>query len=88
MSEPASGRLDGPIQSGYGFHLVQVTAGVEEGRLPGLSEVRDAVEREWRMAQRKERSDALFRSLLARYTVVVEPPAAETKPAAKEKKAS
>ena len=59
-----------------------------EGRLPELAEVRDAVEREWRTAQRKERSDALFRSLLARYKVVVEPPAAEIKSAATGKKKS
>ena len=83
----APGGWTGPIESGYGLHLVQVTARVE-GRLPELSEVRDAVEREWRAAQRKERSEALFRKLLARYKVVVEPPAAEGKPAAAGKKAS
>jgi hypothetical protein len=82
----APGAWTGPIESGYGLHLVQVTGRVE-GRLPELSEVRDAVEREWRTAQRKERSEALFRSLLARYKVVVEPPAAE-KPASAGKKAS
>jgi parvulin-like peptidyl-prolyl isomerase len=81
------GGWTGPIESGYGLHLVQVTGRVE-GRLPELSEVRDAVEREWRTAQRKERSEALFRSLLARYKVVVEPPAAEGKPAAAGKRAS
>lgn len=82
----APGGWTGPIESGYGLHLVQVTERVE-GRLPELSEVRDAVEREWRTAQRKERGDALFRSLLARYTVVVEPPAGQARPAAPGKKA-
>jgi hypothetical protein len=86
VSGLAPGGWTGPIESGYGLHLVQVTGRVE-GRLPELSEVRDAVEREWRTAQRKERSDALFRSLLARYTVVVEPPAAQARPAAAGKKA-
>jgi len=82
----APGAWSGPIESGYGLHLVQVTERVE-GRLPELSEVRDAVEREWRAAQRKERGEALFRKLVARYTIVVEPPAAN-KPAAAGKKAS
>lgn len=66
---------------------MQVTERVE-GRLPELAEVRDAVEREWRVAQRKERGGELFRKLLTRYTVVVEPPAAETRPAPAGKKAS
>jgi hypothetical protein len=83
----APGSWAGPIASGYGLHLVEVTERVE-GRMPELAEVRDAVARDWQTAQRRERSEALFRRLLARYTVVVEPPAAEIKPAAAEKKAS
>jgi hypothetical protein len=82
----APGSWVGPIASGYGLHLVEVTERVE-GRLPELAEVRDAVLRDWQAAQRRERGEALFRTLLARYTVVVEPPAAETKPSAAEKKA-
>ena len=82
----APGSWAGPIASGYGLHLVEVTERVE-GRLPELAEVRDAVARDWQAAQRKERSEALFRRLVARYTVVVEPPAAETRPAAAQKKA-
>ena len=70
----APGGWTGPIESGYGLHLVQVTGRVE-GRVPELSEVHDTVKREWQAAQRNERSDALFRKLVARYRVVVEPPA-------------
>ena len=80
----APGGWEGPIESGYGLHLVQVTGRVD-GRVPELSEVRDSVEREWRAEQRRERSEALFRKLLARYTVVVEPPA-EGKPAKADEK--
>jgi hypothetical protein len=69
------GGWTGPIPSGYGLHLVQVTEHVE-GRVPGLDAVREAVTREWKTAQRKERSEALFRKLLERYKVVVEPPGA------------
>ena len=77
----APGAWAGPIASGYGLHLVQVTERVES-RLPELAEVRSAVDREWRAAQRRERSEALFRGLLARYKVVFEPPAADARPAA------
>ena len=42
-SEP--GRWQGPIPSGFGMHLVLVTAWTD-GRLPALAEVRDAVRRE------------------------------------------
>lgn len=45
------------------------------GRRPELSAVREAVEREWWAAKKKESREALFRGLLARYEVVVERPA-------------
>ena len=83
------GGWTGPIPSGYGLHLVEVTEHVD-GRVPGLDSVRDAVTREWETAQRKERSEALFRKLLGRYKVVVEPPGspAPARSAPQEKKAS
>jgi hypothetical protein len=85
----APGAWAGPIESAYGLHLVKVTERVE-GRTPALAEVREAVAREWETAQRKERSEALFRKLVGRYKVVVEPPATptSTKAASPEKKAS
>ncbi len=85
----APGAWTGPIPSGYGLHLVQV-AERDAGRLPELAEVRGAVAREWEAAQRKERSEALFRKLLERYKVVVEPPGApaSVKGQSLEKKAS
>ena len=63
----------GPIESGYGLHLVLVIAR-EEGRVPELAEVRDAVVREWTTARRKELADAFYRGLRARYDVVIEWP--------------
>ena len=46
-----TGRWQGPIASGYGLHLVLVTAR-EQGRLPDLEEVRAAVERDCLAARR------------------------------------
>jgi len=74
----APGGWHGPIESGYGLHLVQVTGHVD-GRMPELSEIRDSVAREWRAEQRRKSGEALFRNLVARYKVVIEPPA-EAKP--------
>jgi hypothetical protein len=65
------GRWAGPIESGYGLHLVFVRERAE-GRLPELAEVREAVQREWLGARRKELTEATYGRLRERYTVVVE----------------
>ena len=61
----------GPIMSGYGLHLVHVSKR-EAGRTPALSEVRNAVAREWTNAKRKELDDTRFNDLLKRYQVTIE----------------
>jgi hypothetical protein len=63
----------GPVQSGYGVHLVLVSERTED-RLPALEEVRDAVRREWANAQREKANEAFYQRLLARYTVTIERP--------------
>ena len=40
------GQWQGPVESGFGVHLVFVSERTE-GRLPALADVRDAVRREW-----------------------------------------
>jgi hypothetical protein len=62
----------GPIESGYGDHLLYITERTE-GRLPALSEVRDQVRREWLEAKRKEALDKFYQALLSRYTINIEP---------------
>ena len=69
------GRWAGPIESGYGLHLVFVRERIE-GRVPALAEVREAVQREWLAARRKAVNEQFYQRLRARYTVVVEPPPA------------
>lgn len=63
----------GPVESGYGLHLVLVTER-KPGRLPELAEVRDQVEREWVFARKKEMQEAMYQKLGERYTVVIEEP--------------
>jgi len=71
-----TGRWSGPVQSGYGLHLVYVSARTE-GRLRPLAEVHDEVQREWLTERRKNGADIKYRTLRERYEVVVERPAVD-----------
>ena len=71
LGELPLGEWQGPLESGYGAHLVLVNERTE-GRLPALGEVRDSVRREWQNVQRLEANEKFFQGLLDRYTVVVE----------------
>jgi len=66
------GQWAGPIESGYGLHLVRVTE-YRPAELPDLAEIRALVLREWSIEQRQKRSDEFYRQLRARYSVIIEP---------------
>ena len=67
------GQWSGPVESGYGVHLVYVHERMA-GRAPTLDEVYPMVVRDWTTAQRAEVNDAVYSGMLARYTVVMEGP--------------
>jgi hypothetical protein len=67
------GVWQGPIESGYGTHLVFVTQR-SEGRLPALDEIRDQVRREWLDAKRGEATEKFYQAILSRYKVKIELP--------------
>ena len=67
------GRWSGPVESGYGLHLVLIRER-QPGSFPALAEVREVVEREWRNVRRKEAAEAFYRGLRGRYVVSVEAP--------------
>jgi len=71
MAELPVGQWVGPVQSGYGTHLIFVEQRVG-GRLPDLPEVHEAVKRDWTNARRLESNEKFFNSLLKHYQVVVE----------------
>jgi hypothetical protein len=73
LADAPVGRWFGPVESGYGVHLVRVSAR-EPGRLPALDEVRPAVEREWSAARRAEADSRFYEALRARYAVEIEMP--------------
>jgi parvulin-like peptidyl-prolyl cis-trans isomerase-like protein len=66
-----TGQWQGPVESGYGVHLVLVGERTP-GQLPALADVRDAVRREWDSARRKEANEKFYQDLLKRYTVTIE----------------
>jgi hypothetical protein len=70
------GRWHGPIASSYGLHFVSIGERKAEGQL-SLDAVRPAVRREWMNARRLEAEATLYRTLRARYRVVVEEPRSE-----------
>ena len=65
------GQWQGPIESGYGVHLVFVSERTV-GRAPALADVRDAVVREWSNARRLETNARFYAELLKRYNVTIE----------------
>jgi parvulin-like peptidyl-prolyl cis-trans isomerase-like protein len=73
LSELAPGKWEGPVESGYGAHLVFVSERTE-GRVPELAEVRDDVRREWANAQRLELNEKFYQELFKRYSVTIESP--------------
>jgi hypothetical protein len=72
----APGTWTGPIESSYGLHLVLVRERFA-GFVPGLAEVRPAVEREVLIDRRAGRIAATYQRLLGKYTVVIEKPEAD-----------
>ncbi len=73
LNELSPGEWQGPVESGYGVHLVLVSERTEP-RLPELAEVRDVVRREWVNARRIEANERFYQALLERYTVTIQGP--------------
>jgi hypothetical protein len=61
----------GPIQSGYGFHLVRISNKTEV-QLPELNAVREKVRVEWQAQQRQDMDKVFYESLRQRYEIVIE----------------
>ena len=72
------GVWSGPIESGYGVHLVFVDGRIEP-RLPELDEIRGQVRREWDNARRVDMTETFYSNLLDRYEIVIEWPESGTK---------
>ncbi len=62
------GSWQGPIESGYGWHLVWIDA-IESKRVPAFEKVEPEVKREWMVDLRAERKRKVYESIRARYAV-------------------
>jgi PPIC-type PPIASE domain len=61
----------GPLESGYGLHLVRVST-LQEARLLPFSEVRERVVEEWRREQEKSATERYLAELRKKYGLVVD----------------
>jgi hypothetical protein len=68
-----TGRWLGPVESGFGLHLVYIDERIG-AEVPELDAVRDEVVREWREVKRQEVNKAFYEGLRGRYRVVIERP--------------
>ena len=71
LSQLPIGEWQGPVESGYGAHVVLVRERTD-GRVPAFEEVRGTVRQEWENARRVEAQDLFYQGLVARYRVIVE----------------
>lgn len=65
------GEWRGPLESGYGVHLVKVTA-IQPARRRDFSEVRPLVLERWREQQEREAQARFFAGLMAKYDVRID----------------
>jgi peptidyl-prolyl cis-trans isomerase C len=66
----AVGSWEGPIESGFGWHLVWVES-MTPARVPAFEEVEPEVRSEWVAEQRAEAKRKLFEAMKARYEIIL-----------------
>jgi len=69
-----SGSWQGPVKSGYGWHLVFVEA-VTPGRIPAFEEIEAEVKTAWLGAEKSEAWQKAYEEMRAKYTVLLPVPA-------------
>ncbi len=70
------GRWEGPIQSGYGLHLVKVVRR-EDSRIPEWTEVRGRIINDMEFEARNSAKDQLYQEIAQKYEVVLDGTARE-----------
>ena len=68
-----TGSWQGPIESGYGWHLVFVDI-VIPGRIPPFEEAEEDVKTAWLAEQKQQAWDKAYKEMRAKYTVLVPGP--------------
>lgn len=67
--ELAAGSWQGPVESGFGWHLVRVT-GQQARQVPAFDTVRDQVRLEYDYERQRTAREAVFQNLRGRYEIV------------------
>jgi len=60
----------GPIKSGYGFHLVRISAKIDS-RMPELAAVIGKVSTDWMFEQRQKMNKEIYERLKERYEIII-----------------
>jgi parvulin-like peptidyl-prolyl isomerase len=68
-----AGAWQGPIESGYGWHLVFVDTAIP-GRVPGFEEIESDVKTAWLGEQKRMAWDKAYQEMRAKYTVLLPRP--------------
>ena len=66
-----TGSWQGPVQSGYGLHLVKISNRTTPVQ-PSLDDVREKVMNEWQTQQRNKMNEQFYQNLRMRYEIVIE----------------
>jgi hypothetical protein len=74
-----TGSWQGPIESGFGWHLVFVDTLIP-GRIPAFEEVEPEVKTAWLGAQKEQAMRKAYEAMRARYTVLVPAPPGKAAP--------
>ena len=77
IAELAPGSWQGPIESGFGWHLVFVDT-VIPGRAPAFEEIEPDVKAAWLAEQKARAWDKAYKNMRAKYTVLLPAPPDET----------
>ena len=73
------GSWTGPIESGYGWHLIFIES-ITPGRIPAFDEVKSEVRTQWETQQRADFKEEAFRVMREKYQVILPNDPSETAP--------
>ena len=73
------GTWAGPIESGYGWHLIFIES-ITPGRIPAFDEVKSEVRTQWETQQRADFKEEAFRVMREKYQVILPNAPSETAP--------
>ncbi|MGB7740222.1 MAG: peptidylprolyl isomerase [Steroidobacteraceae bacterium] len=71
LAKTTVGEWSGPVTSGFGTHLVRVSA-IEPAQLPTLADVREVVAREWENERRKQAHADALAKLREQYEIEIQ----------------